>query len=100
ATIYDTTIVMRSVKATHRVWNNKAAQKVLELEASQSDQAEIFNAAAGTKAKEMYDEGNLDVGVISVGQGVGLVNDIPTVKELFDRIMQQAEGIIQKLPHS
>ncbi|NVM30247.1 MAG: nitronate monooxygenase [Candidatus Helarchaeota archaeon] len=100
ATIYDTTIVMRSVKATHRVWNNKAAEKVLELEASKSDQSEIFNAAAGTKAKQMYDEGILDAGVISVGQGVGLINDIPTVKELFDRIMKEAEDIIQKLAHS
>ena len=97
ASIYDTAIVMKTVRATHRVWNNKAAKHVLELEESKSDQSEIFSAAAGAKAKQMYDEGNIDVGVISIGQGMGLVKDIPTVKELFDRIIKQAEEIIKQL---
>jgi len=33
----------------------------------------------------MYDEGDLDVGIISCGQGIGMAHDIPTIKELFDR---------------
>jgi nitronate monooxygenase len=100
ANIYDTDIIMKSVRATHRVWNNDACKLVLELEESKADQSEIFSAAAGTKAKQMYDEGNTKVGIISVGQGVGLAQDIPTVKELFDRIMQEAEGIIKNLQNS
>ena len=100
ADIYDTSIVMKSVRATHRVWNNMAAKKVVELEESKANDAEIFQAAAGTKAKKMYDEGEIDIGIISVGQGVGLAQDIPTVKELFDRIVKQAGEIIQKLAHS
>ncbi|MFX1418007.1 MAG: NAD(P)H-dependent flavin oxidoreductase [Promethearchaeota archaeon] len=97
ASIYDTTLIMRSLNATHRVWNNQAAQKVLELENSKSDQMEIFNAAAGAKSKLMYEEGNLDVGVVSVGQGVGLIHDLPTVKDLLERIMKETNEIIQKL---
>ena len=100
ATIYDTTIVMRSVNATHRVWNNKGAQKVLELEKAKNDQMEIFNAAAGAKSKLMYEEGDLNAGIISCGQGVGLINDIPTVKELIERIMKEAEEIVNKLFNS
>ncbi|MHA1265579.1 MAG: NAD(P)H-dependent flavin oxidoreductase [Candidatus Helarchaeota archaeon] len=100
ASIYDTTLIMKSVRATHRVWNNKAAQRVIELETSKSDQSEIFNAAAGVKAKKMYDEGDLDVGVISCGQGIGLIQDIPSVQELYDRIMKQAREIIQRLSES
>ncbi len=96
AGIYDTCLVMKSVNATHRVWTNKAAQKVLELEKA-GKQNEVFNAAAGTKTKEMYDEGNIDAGIISCSQSIGLANDIPTVKEYFDRIMKEAEEIIQKL---
>lgn len=94
--IYDTTLVMQSLKATHRVWNNVAAKRVLELEASKGDPQEIFQAAGGVKAKEMYEEGKLDAGIISVGQGVGLIDDIPTVKEVLDKIIKEAEGIIQK----
>ena len=97
ASIYDTMLIMRSLNATHRVWNNQAAQKVVELENSETDQMEIFNAAAGAKSKMMYEEGNLDVGVVSVGQGVGLIHDIPTVKDLIERIMKETNDIIQNL---
>ncbi|MFW9973069.1 MAG: NAD(P)H-dependent flavin oxidoreductase [Candidatus Odinarchaeota archaeon] len=97
ASIYDTMIIMRSLNATHRVWNNQAAQKIIELENSKSDQMEIFNAAAGAKSKMMYEEGNLDVGVVSIGQGVGLINDIPAVKDLIERIMKETNEIIQNL---
>ena len=97
ASIYDTMIIMRSLNATHRVWNNQAAQKVIELENSKSNQMDIFNAAAGAKSKMMYEEGNLDVGVVSVGQGVGLIHDIPTVKDLIEKIMKETNDIIQNL---
>lgn len=100
ASIYDTTLVMKSVGATHRVWNNEAAKKVLELEASKGDQNEIFDAAAGAKSKIMYDTGDTSAGIISCGQGVGLSHDMPTVKELFVRIMEEAEEIIRKLSKS
>ncbi len=93
----DTLLAMRSLNATHRVWNNAAARKVAELEAAQSPREEIFAAAAGAKAKKMFEEGDLDFGMTSVGQGVGLIHDIPAVKELFDRIMAEAEAVIASL---
>ena len=68
-----------------------AAKKVLEIEASQPENPlEIYEAAAGSKAREMYETGNLDIGIISCGQGVGMIHDIPTVKELYDRIVKEA----------
>jgi nitronate monooxygenase len=100
ATIYDTTLVMQSLGATHRVWANKGAQNVIELEASKAGQAEIFNAAAGVKSLKMYQEGDLEAGIVSCGQGIGLINDIPTVKEYFDRTVSEAEEIIKKLSNT
>jgi nitronate monooxygenase len=94
----DTVLIMRSLHNTHRVWKNEAAQRVLELEGgAEGDPSEILSAAAGTKAKQMYDDGVLDVGVVSCGQGVGLVHDIPTVQELFDRMIAEAESVAGKL---
>jgi nitronate monooxygenase len=94
----DTVLIMRSLHNTHRVWKNEAANRVLELEGGAAgDPSEILSAAAGTKAKQMYDDGVLDVGVVSCGQGVGLVHDIPTVQELFDRMIAEAESIAGKL---
>jgi NAD(P)H-dependent flavin oxidoreductase YrpB (nitropropane dioxygenase family) len=59
--------------------------------------AAILSVVAGQKARRMYETGDLDEGVISCGQGVGLVHDIPTVKELFARIMNEAGKILSGL---
>jgi NAD(P)H-dependent flavin oxidoreductase YrpB (nitropropane dioxygenase family) len=93
----DTILALRSIQNTHRLWNNKAAQHVLELEAQKVPLFALIQAASGDKAQEMYRNGDIDLGVVSCGQGVGLVKDIPTVKELFDRIMVEAEEIILRL---
>jgi NAD(P)H-dependent flavin oxidoreductase YrpB (nitropropane dioxygenase family) len=50
---------------------------------------------AGEKVRLMCENGNLDGGIISCGQGIGLVHDIPTVKELFDRIIGGASKIVK-----
>ncbi len=93
----DTRLVMRSIGATHRVWSNKAAEECLKLEDRQAGLDEILKVVGGTEAKKMYDEGDLDVGIVSLGQGVGLVKDIPTIKELFDRTISEAEEIAKKI---
>ena len=91
-------LIMRSLHNTHRVWSNQAAKRVLELESgAPGDPSEIFSAAAGAKAKEMYDNGVLEVGVVSCGQGVGLLHDIPTVQSLFDQMAADAESLAGKL---
>jgi len=93
----DTKIVMRSVGASHRVWANAAAQKILELEAANADPMEVLKVASGEKAKMMFDLGDVGAGIVSCGQGVGMANDIPTVKELFDGIVSQAKDIADRL---
>jgi NAD(P)H-dependent flavin oxidoreductase YrpB (nitropropane dioxygenase family) len=93
----DTMLIMRSIGATHRVWANTAAKKCAKLEANQADLPELLKIVGGDKAKMLFEKGELDVGVISCGQGIGMVNDIPTVKELFDRIMAEATDIVRGL---
>jgi NAD(P)H-dependent flavin oxidoreductase YrpB (nitropropane dioxygenase family) len=93
----DTMLVMRSIGATHRVWSNSVAKKCAEMEASGAGLEEVLKIVSGEKAKIMYDKGDLDMGIIACGQGVGLNHDIPTVKELFDRIISQATDIAKNL---
>ncbi|MBL7210964.1 MAG: nitronate monooxygenase [Desulfobacteraceae bacterium] len=93
----DTMLVMRSIGATHRVWTNSVAKKVAELEADEAGLEEILKIAAGEKAKKMYSEGDLNVGIISCGQGIGMAHDIPTVKELFERMLSDAQGYVKGL---
>jgi NADH:quinone reductase (non-electrogenic) len=93
----DTILVMRSIGATHRVWKNRAARRCVELESDQASLPEILNVTTGEKAKKMYREGDIDLGIISCGQGIGMVHDIPTVKELFHRTMQEAAVVVKGL---
>jgi len=95
ATELDTMLVMRSIGATHRVWTNGAARRCAELEANQASLPELLTITAGDKAREMYATGDLDLGVISCGQCVGLAHDIPTVRQLLDRIMVDAAERLQ-----
>ncbi|MFZ5568784.1 MAG: NAD(P)H-dependent flavin oxidoreductase [Thermodesulfobacteriota bacterium] len=92
----DTMLVMRSIGATHRVWVNAAAKKCAEVESRGADLGEILKIVSGENARRMYGEGDLDCGIISVGQGVGLNHDIPTVRTLFDRIMSEAGQIAKR----
>ena len=87
----DTMLVMRSINATHRVWINEAAKACAEKEAAGADLAELFKIISGDNTRRLYGEGDLTAGLVALGQGVGLNHDIPTVKELFDRMMEQAE---------
>jgi NADH:quinone reductase (non-electrogenic) len=90
ATELDTMLVMRSIGATHRVWANAAARKCAEMEENKADLNQILQVVSGERAKQMYVQGDLDAGIVSCGQGIGLVNDIPTVKEVLDRIIEEA----------
>lgn len=93
----DTCLVMRSIQNTHRTWRNKAAQQIIDLEAQKATLQQIIKAASGQNAEKMYKEGDIDAGMVSCGQGVGLIKDVPTVKELLDRMMNEAEEVISKL---
>lgn len=70
-----------------------AARRVLEIEAGKpGDPTQVFFAAAGTKAKEMFDHGDLSLGVVSCGQGIGMTHDIPSVAALFSGMAAEAEA--------
>lgn len=86
----DTLLVMRSVGATHRVWANEAARQCAHLEEEGAEPEELFEVMAGEKARAMYETGNTGMGVMSLGQGVGGIQDIPSVSDLFQRMMAEA----------
>jgi nitronate monooxygenase len=93
----DTMLIMRSLNATHRVLANQAAKKCLELEDCKAEFMQIYEVIKGENAKKMFDEGDVDAGILACGQGVGLVHDIPTLKDLFKRISDEAKSVISRL---
>jgi len=98
ATELDTRLVMRPLRNTERVLNNSAAQRLLEKEKSLGHELkidDIIDEVAGVYPKVMMD-GEMETGVWSCGMVVGLINDIPTCKELIDRTMAEARLILEK----
>ena len=92
----DTRLVMRPLRTTERVMNNAAVESLLEKEKRLGDKLkfeDIIDEVAGVYPRIMM-EGDMDAGAWSCGMVAGLINDIPTVKELIDRIMDQANAII------
>ncbi len=98
ATELDTRLVMRPLRNTERVLNNTAAQKLLEKERDLGENIKIddvLDQVAGVYPKVMLG-GEMEAGVWSCGMVVGLINDIPSCKELIDRTMSEAKSILDK----
>ena len=96
ATELDTRLVMRPLRNTERVLINPAVERLLEKEAVLGKDVkfeDIASEVAGVYPKVMLD-GEVDRGAWSCGMVVGLINDIPSVQELMDRIMNEATSII------
>jgi len=94
----DTRLVMRPLRNTERVLNNAAVERLLAKEKELGDKIEfkdVIEQVAGVYPKIMM-EGTMDAGAWSCGMVAGLINDIPTVKDLIDRIMVEADGIINE----
>ena len=97
ATELDTRLVMRALRNTERVLKNKSVDQLIEIEREKGAALkieDIHDQVAGVYPKVMVD-GDMEAGAWSCGMVVGLINDIPTAKELIDRIMAEAEEIIR-----
>jgi nitronate monooxygenase len=93
----DTELIMRPLRNTERVLANDAVQKILEKEKALGDEiqiTDIIDEVAGVYPKIMQ-EGTMDAGAWSCGMVAGLIHDIPTCKELVERIVSDAEEIIK-----
>ena len=94
----DTVLVMRALRNTERVLKNKGVDQLLGVEREKGASLkidDIHDQVAGVYPRVMID-GDMDAGAWSCGMVVGLINDVPTVKELIDRIMSEAEQIIRQ----
>ena len=92
----DTRLVMRPLRNTERVLNNTAVERLLEKEKTLGAELtfeDIVGEVAGVYPKIMMD-GDMDAGAWSCGMVAGLIDDIPTCKELIDRTMAEADRII------
>jgi NADH:quinone reductase (non-electrogenic) len=92
-----TRLIMRSLRNTERVLSNAAVKEILAIERDKGTATtieDIRHLGGGAGNRRVLQDGELDAGAWSCGMVAGLIHDIPTCKQLIDRIMQGAEEII------
>jgi nitronate monooxygenase len=93
-----TRLIMRSIRNTERVLDNAAVEEILRLEREKGAALgimDIRHLVAGAENRKVLQEGMMDNAAWSCGMVCGLIHDVPTVKELIDRIMAEAEALIR-----
>ena len=100
ATEVDTLLILSSLHNTLRAWKNPAALKVAELEANQGDMWEILSIVAGAETRRMYEEGDVDAGVIACSQSIGILDEVKPVAEVIQGMVQEAAEIVGRFVDS
>ncbi|HLO01544.1 MAG TPA: nitronate monooxygenase [Symbiobacteriaceae bacterium] len=93
----ETVIIERSIGRPARVLKTGGAQRVLEAEAAGTTLEDLLPLISGKVNALAAIEGDLEAGFVYAGQGVGLIEDLPTVQQLFDRITAEAGQISTRL---
>ncbi len=91
----DTILVERSLKNTLRALKNKHALKIKEMEENGATLQELAPLLSGLRGLKSLKTGETDNALFACGQVVGLIQDIPSVKELIEKIITEAENILK-----
>jgi NAD(P)H-dependent flavin oxidoreductase YrpB (nitropropane dioxygenase family) len=93
----DTLMIMRSINNPERVVKTGFAQSILDMEAKGTTLEELLPLIDGLRQKQALDKGEADQAMIPCGQVVGLLSDLPTIKEIIDDIIKEARDIGKRL---
>ncbi|MDI3406576.1 NAD(P)H-dependent flavin oxidoreductase [Streptomyces cavernicola] len=91
----DTNLIFRTLRNTARVARNSVSDKVVEILDAGGSFEDVRDLVAGARGRKVYEDGDLDAGIWSVGMVQGLIHDIPPAGELVGRIVDEAVGVLR-----
>ena len=97
ATENDTSVIMRSIKTPVRAIKNESAREVEEIEKKGGGLEEILAMLGPRMGRVAYDRGDVENDLLSVGEGIGLIDEIESIKEIIDGMVAEAEEVILRL---
>ncbi|MGE4324057.1 MAG: NAD(P)H-dependent flavin oxidoreductase [Sphingobium sp.] len=89
-----TSLMFRSYRNTARVARNKVSEEAIRIEREGKPFEDIAHLVKGARGREGLISGDIDHGVWTAGMVQGLIQDVPSVAQLMDRIMDDARQII------
>lgn len=92
-----TELIFRPLRNTARVASNTVSADVVRILDDGGGFADVRELVAGVRGRSVFETGDLDAGIWTVGQCQGLIDDIPTVAELVHRIVAEAEDVLGRL---
>lgn len=96
----DTRLILRSLHNTVRVLRNPVAEEVLSIERRGDAQFEdVRHLVAGVRGRAALETGDADDGILSAGQCVGLIDDVPSCAELIERMVRECRASLQRAQH-
>ena len=91
-----TALMFRTMHNTARVFKNSVSMEVVKIESTGKAKFEdVKELVSGQRGKKVFETGDIEYGVWTAGQVLGLITDIPTCADLLKRIVKEAEDIIQ-----
>jgi nitronate monooxygenase len=93
----DTRLIFRTLHNTARVLRNPISEEVVGIERKGGAKFEdIRHLVAGARGRAALEGGNADDGIVTAGQCVGLINDIPTCAELIQRMVRDCRASLDR----
>ena len=78
-----------------RALRNDIVLQIEKIEQEGGDISELLPLITGQRAKQVWKDGNVEEAMLTFGQSLGRINDIPTVSELVERIVKEAKEALQ-----
>jgi NAD(P)H-dependent flavin oxidoreductase YrpB (nitropropane dioxygenase family) len=93
ATELDTIIIERSIQQASRVIKNEAAMRAHEMEQHGATPEELLAVVSSHMGLKALQEGDSEAGIIACGQVIGLIDDLKSVQEVIQEMVEGAEAI-------
>lgn len=94
---YETELICKSIGLQGRAIKNKIVEEILAIEAKGGGLENLIPLIVGERVKKAWEFGDVDSAPMMMGQSVGLVRDIPTCKELMERLVAEAKADIERV---
>jgi nitronate monooxygenase len=91
---FDTYLYGKTIGFQGRAMKNQVLTQIQDMEAKHATLNELAPFLSGLRQTAIWDEGDIEAGLVPVGQSIGLIHDVVTCKELVERMVKQAETLL------
>jgi len=92
----ETVIFNKSIGMQGRALKSKVIDEIIAIEERGGGLDELIPLLAGDRIRQAWESGNVEYAPLMVGQSIGLIKDIPSCRELLDRMAREARDHLKK----